>query len=81
MGDEHAKDGPYHRRGQPGGPGCAVRVLAITLRGADGQPVDAELLDAGRSASEIELLRTLASRLGMLWGHDDFGWWAAVPRR
>lgn len=81
MGSEKAQHGPYHRRGEPGGPGCAVGVLAITLRGADGQSVDGELLDAGKSASEIELLRTVANRLGVQWGHDDFGWWAAVPRR
>ncbi len=40
---------------------------------------DASLLDAGADAPEIELLRTVASGLGVIWGHDEFGWWAAVP--
>ena len=38
----------------------------------------AQLLDAGPEPSEVELLRTVASRLGVQWGHDDFGWWAVV---
>jgi hypothetical protein len=36
------------------------------------------LLDAGAEASEIELLRTIASRLGVKWGCDALGWWAVV---
>lgn len=72
---------PYHRRGQPGGPGCAVGELPIMVKGADGQPINGVLLDAGPEASELELLRTIAKRLGVHWGHDEFGWWAAVLQR
>jgi len=71
--------GPFHRLGQPGGPGCAVGVLPVTAKGIDGRPHQAELLDAGANATEVELLRTVAARLGVRWGHDQFGWWAAVP--
>ena len=39
----------------------------------------ADLLDAGTDATEVELLRTIAEGLGVRWGHDDLGWWAAVP--
>jgi hypothetical protein len=63
----------YHRRGEPGGRCCPVGVLPITVGGTT-----AELLDAGPAATETELLRTVASRLGVQWGHDDFGWWAVV---
>jgi hypothetical protein len=72
--------GPYHRLGGPGGPGCAVGVIPISIQGPDGSPVAASLLDAGTTATELELLRTVAVRLGVRWGKDDFGWWAAVPR-
>ncbi len=70
--------GPYHRQGQPGGPGCQVSVLNVSAKGADGAMFQAELLDAGQGASELELLRTIASRLGVRWGNDQFGWWAVV---
>lgn len=74
------KHGPYHQRhGGPGGPGCSVTVIPITLKKKDGSDQSAELLDAGQVASEIELLRTVAQRLDIRWGHDDSGWWAAVP--
>lgn len=69
----------YYRRGEPGGPSCPVGVLQVTLRGKQGDPEAAELLDAGPKGSEVELLRTVASRLGIQWGHDEFGWWAVVP--
>ncbi len=36
-------------------------------------------MDAGTEASELELLRTVALSLGVRWGKDDLGWWAAVP--
>jgi len=36
------------------------------------------LLSAGENASEVELLRTVAARLGVKWGNDDLGWWAVV---
>lgn len=76
MSENH---GPYNRRGAPGGEGCQVTALSITMRGADGAERPAHLLDAGTEATEIELLRTVAHGLGVKWGHDDFGWWAAVP--
>ncbi len=68
----------YHRRGEPGGPTCPVGVLPVTMKGKQGDAEAVELLDAGTEASEVELLRTVASRLGVRWGHDEFGWWAAV---
>ena len=71
--------GPHHRLGEPGGPGCQVTVLSVTMKGPDGVAVPAELLDAGTEATEVELLRTIAGRFGVRWGHDDLGWWAAVP--
>lgn len=71
---------PYHRRGEPGGPGCRVVALEIAIKGTDGNPVPAVLLDAGEQAPEIELLQTVAHLLSVHWGHDEFGWWAAVPR-
>ena len=66
--------GPFHRLGGPGGPGCRVGVLAVK-----GKAADASLLDAGPGSNEIELLRTVAHGLGVLWGQDELGWWAAVP--
>jgi hypothetical protein len=77
MSDKH---GPCHRRGEPGGPGCPVGVLPIALKGPDGSLVEAALLDAGNTATELELLRTVAAQLGVRWGHDDLGWWAAMPK-
>ena len=74
-----SKHGPFHRLGEPGGPGCPVSALPITLKAPDGSPVLARLLDAGKEATELELLRTVAQELGVRWGHDDLGWWAAVP--
>ena len=72
---------PYHRVGEPGGPGCAVGFRAISFRAPDGKLVPALLLDAGPNATELELLRTVAGQLGVRWGHDDLGWWAAVPNQ
>ena len=71
-------ENPYHRLGEPGGPTCRLAVMPISIRGADGELAPAELLDAGTERSEVELLRTIVSRMGMQWGHDDFGWWAVV---
>ncbi|HEY1171359.1 MAG TPA: hypothetical protein VGH19_08335 [Verrucomicrobiae bacterium] len=68
----------YHRKGEPGGPSCPVGILPITIKNSHGELVTAELLDAGPEASEMELLRTIASRMGVRWGHDEFGWWAVV---
>ena len=81
MSEQFGKYGPYHRTGEPGGPGCRVGSLAITLKGAQGEPVAAYLLDAGSKASELELLRTVAQGLGVRWGCDGLGWWATVPRK
>ncbi len=69
----------YHRLGAPGGPACRVVTLPVQGRGSDGTFMDAALLDAGTEASEVELLRAVAHGLGVQWGHDEFGWWAAVP--
>ena len=71
----------FHRLGEPGGPGCPVAALQITLKASDGSPLPAHLFDAGPTATELELLRTVAQELGVRWGHDDLGWWAAVPSR
>jgi len=71
--------GPFHRIGSPGGPGCRVGVLAVKGKAADGTIAEASLLDAGPESNEIELLRTIAHGLGVRWGQDELGWWAAVP--
>lgn len=70
---------PFHRLGTPGGPGCRVTMIPVQGKAPDGTMTDASLLDAGSEAPEIELLRTVACGLGVIWGHDEFGWWAAVP--
>ena len=54
-------------------------MLPIQGRGPDGVVVEAELLDAGAEATEVELLRTVCAGLGVTWGQDDIGWWAVVP--
>jgi len=71
--------GPFHRTGEPGGPGCQVAALPISGKAPDGTLFAAHLLDAGTSASELELLRTVAKGMGVRWGKDDLGWWAVVP--
>jgi hypothetical protein len=72
--------GPFHRRGAPGGAGCEVSLLPISSRRpGSGEVIEACLLDAGETASELELLRTVASGLGVVWGRDDLGAWAMVP--
>jgi hypothetical protein len=73
------KPGPYHRLGKPGGPTCPVGVLPVQFHAQGDAVKDGVLLDAGQCATEVELLRTIASRLGVRWGHDPLGWWAAVP--
>ena len=75
------RQGPYHRRGEPGGPGAEVVALSVEAPGPGGTPVPADLLDAQGEATEVELLRTICHTLGVRWGHDEFGWWAAVPTR
>jgi len=77
MADQY---GPYHRLGEPGGPGRAVAALPISARNPDGSLFSADLLDAGKEATEVELLRNIVEHFGVRWGHDDFGWWAVVPR-
>lgn len=77
MSEEH---GPFYRRGEPAGPGCPVSILPISVQGDQGESIAAQLLDAGKESTELELLRTIASRLGVQWGRDDFGWWAVVRK-
>lgn len=74
------KYGPYCRIGVPGGPGCRVAAIPMSGRasGSD-QVIEGSLLDGGPEASEVELLRTVAHCLGIVWGHDEMGWWAMVP--
>jgi hypothetical protein len=57
-----------------------VSILPISGRasGSD-QVIEASLLDAGETATELELLRTVASGLGVVWGRDELGAWAVVP--
>ena len=71
--------GPFHRRGEPGGPGCNVTSIEVVGKAPGGEPQHCHLLDAGTNASEVELLRTVCAGLGVHWGHDEFGWWAVVP--
>jgi len=56
-------------------------VLPISFKDPEGEKKEGELLDAGDKASEIELLRTVAARAGVTWGHDEFGWWAVMPKK
>jgi hypothetical protein len=74
MPEQH---GPYHRTGEVTRQGCAVSALPLTEPDQNGRHFSAQLLDAGH-ASELELLRTIASGLGVRWGHDDLGWRAMV---
>ena len=78
MSQEH---GPYHRLGEPGGPGAEVTALAIEGVRPDGEHESAQLLAAADGSTEVELLRTVCAGLGVTWGEDEFGWWAAVPSR
>jgi hypothetical protein len=71
----------YHRIGEPGGPGAEVIAARIAIRAEDGSLHAAHLLDAQADATEVQLLRTICSTLGVNWGHDDLGWWATVPDR
>ncbi len=74
-----ANHGPYHRRGEPGGPGCSVTELPVSAKQPNGDIVAMTLLSADKNATELELLRTIASSFGVQWGRDEFGWWAALP--
>ncbi len=71
---------PLFRSGASGGPDAQVSILPITGRasGTD-RMIKASLLDAGETATELELLRTVASGLGVVWGQDDLGVWTVVP--
>lgn len=71
--------GTYHRLGEPGGPGCGVATLPMKGRSSEGKTISGVLADAGPDSTELEMLRTIAAGLGVRWGHDEFGWWAAVP--
>lgn len=70
--------GPYHRTGQPGGPGCPVSHLPIKIKAPNGELLSAYLIAAGDGATELELLRTVAHQVGIQWGKDDLGWWAVA---
>jgi len=72
--------GPFHRLGEPGGPGCPVTTIPIAMKLRDGLESSGFLIDAGHEATEIELLRTIAKMVGVRWGHDELGWWAAMPK-
>jgi hypothetical protein len=71
--------GPYHRTGGPGGEGDRLSVLPIQVKSPDGSIFEAQLLDAGVDSTEVGLLRTLVEKMGIKWGHDEFGWWAVAP--
>ena len=73
------KYGPFHRLGEPGGPGCEAVAIPIGMKTQAGEVVQGHLIDAQGDATELELLRTVAKQFGVKWGHDDFGWWAALP--
>lgn len=70
--------GPFHRKGQSTDPGARCAALEIQAKLPDGSIIPARLLDAGTDATEVELLRTVARRLGVKWGRDDLGWWAVL---
>lgn len=70
----------YHRLGEPGGAGCPLSTLDVTYNNVDGKNVSADLCSAGKNASELEMLRTVAHKLGVKWGEDDLGWWAVVSK-
>ena len=75
-----ANHGPFFRSGVPGGPGAQVSILPLSGRASGSYKViEASLLDAGETATELELLRTAASGLGVVWGQDELGAWAVVP--
>jgi hypothetical protein len=69
----------YHRLGEPGGPGCAVTIIKAVGKNPDGTRQPIEFWNPDANATELELLRTVAARFDVNWGHDDLGWWAAVP--
>ena len=71
--------GPYHRLGSPGGPGCEVSALPVVGKSPSGEMTEATLLSTHTSATEVELLRTIVHSFGIRWGHDDYGWWAVIP--
>lgn len=71
----------YHRLGAPGGSGCEVSVLPINFKDQSDTSIEGELLDGGLDSDELRLLRTVCERFGVKWGQDEFGWWAASPKR
>jgi hypothetical protein len=55
-------------------------ILPISGRASgSNRVIEASLLDAGETGTELELLRTVASGLGVVWGSDELGVWAVVP--
>lgn len=75
-----SNESKYHRLGEPGGRGCSVSILDVEFSNQNSKRIPGELLDGGPESTELELLRTVASRLGVKWGHDEFGWWAALEK-
>ena len=72
--------GIYNRLGKSGGLGCPVSILDISYKQLV-QSVQGELICASKSASELELLRTVATKLNAQWGKDDLGWWAVIEKK
>lgn len=80
MAEKMPEQSKYHRIGEPGGPGCPVGILDVEFTGPTADRIPGELLDGGKDSTELELLRTVASRLGVKWGQDEFGWCAALEK-
>ncbi|MAS94409.1 MAG: hypothetical protein CMO55_14515 [Verrucomicrobiales bacterium] len=70
----------FHRLGGPGMPSCRVVAVDIEYRDANGVLHDGELIDPETEATELDLLRSVAHRLGVHWGEDEFGWWSVLPK-
>jgi len=70
----------YGGENQPGGPAATVKVTAATIELADGSQVPGTLLTTESEATEVELLRAVAARLGVRWGRDASGWWATIEK-
>ena len=74
----NSNHGPYHRLGAPGGPGCTLTAIPISFTDASGAIASGQLVSAPIDGTEVEILRSIAHKLGIQWGHDEFGWWAVV---
>src|SRR5689334_3051682 len=71
--------GPYFRQGQPGGPPCRISWMEVLGRPSNGTAEEIFFVNAQDGATEVELLRAIVARLGIRWGCDTLGWWAASP--